>query len=171
MHELNDDPSDDAPVVYDESEGRGPLMRRYSIRIDEDNLEVTDQKPSGRYLLGLVGKTPETHLLTQIIVGADDELIGPDERVDLQQPGRERFTVVRKECECVEAKLDLEGTIKEWGEPTITTEQIAELGGWNLSEGVVLIDEDQNERQLQPGEVITLIDGLCFSRKVRFRRG
>jgi len=145
--------------------------RRFAIRIDEQKFTITDPEPSGRFLLGLVGKTPETHLLTQIIVGADDELIGPDERVDLRQPGRERFTVVRRECDCVEVKLDIEGKLIEWHEPTITAEQIAELGGWNISEGVVLIDEDQNERQLQPGEVVSLVDGLCFSRKVRFRRG
>lgn len=145
--------------------------RRFAIRIDEQNFEVTDPEPTGRYLLSLAGKSPDTHLLTIVLPGVDDELIGADERVDLRAPGREHFTVVRKDRECIEFKLDIEGKIVPWHEQTIAAEQIAELGGWNISEGVILIDADQNERQLQPGEVVNLATGVCFSRKVRFRRG
>lgn len=143
--------------------------RRFAIRIDEQNLTVTDPEPTGRYLLGLVGKSPDTHMLTIILPGIDDEFVGPDERVDLREPGREHFTVVRKECH--EFTLDIEGKSIPWHEPTISAEKIAELGGWDISEGVILIDAEQNERQLQPGEVVSLATGVCFSRKVRFRRG
>ena len=67
--------------------------------------------------------------------------------------------------------LDIEGALKPWDEDTITTEQIAELGGWDVSLGVLLIDQDNNERTLQAGEVVKLEPGLGFSKKVRFRRG
>ncbi len=67
--------------------------------------------------------------------------------------------------------LDIEGTLKPWDEDTITTEQIAALGGWDASLGVLLIDKDNNERTLLPGEVIELKPGMGFSKKVRFRRG
>ena len=67
--------------------------------------------------------------------------------------------------------LDIEGALKPWDEDTITTEQIAKLGGWDPSLGVLLIDEDNNERELKPGEVVKLEPGLGFSKKVRFRRG
>ena len=67
--------------------------------------------------------------------------------------------------------LDIEGALKPWDEDTITTEQIAALGGWEVSLGVLLIDKDNNERTLQPGEVVKLEPGLGFSKKVRFRRG
>ena len=67
--------------------------------------------------------------------------------------------------------IDIEGTKHEWAEATITTEQIIELGGWNLSQGAILIDKDNNERTLQPGEVIELKPGMGFSKKVRFKRG
>ena len=67
--------------------------------------------------------------------------------------------------------LDIEGALKPWDEDTITTEQIAALGGWDVSLGVLLIDKDNNERTLQPGEVVKLEPGLGFSKKVRFRRG
>lgn len=67
--------------------------------------------------------------------------------------------------------LDIEGTQHEWGAPTITTEQIAQLGGWDISQGVVLIDADNVERTLTPGEVVELKPGQGFSKKVRFKRG
>ena len=67
--------------------------------------------------------------------------------------------------------LDIEGDIVEWGEPTITTEQIIELGGWEPSQGAVLIDDDNNERTLEAGEVVELKPGMGFSKKVRFQRG
>ena len=67
--------------------------------------------------------------------------------------------------------LDIEGALKPWDKDTITTEQIAALGGWDVSLGVLLIDKDNNERTLQPGEVVKLEPGLGFSKKVRFLRG
>ena len=67
--------------------------------------------------------------------------------------------------------LDIEGTLKPWNQETITTEQIADLGGWDPKEGVILIDEDNDERTLQPGEVIKLRPGIAFSKDIRFKRG
>ena len=68
--------------------------------------------------------------------------------------------------------LDIEGEIKEWDEFTITTEQMAELGGWDPSLGVILIDlNDNTERALAPGEVVEVKPGMGFSKKVRFKRG
>jgi hypothetical protein len=67
--------------------------------------------------------------------------------------------------------LDIEGTLRPWHKDTITTEEIIALGGWDPSQGAIMIDEDQNERTLQPGEVIELKPGLGFSKKVKFKRG
>jgi hypothetical protein len=67
--------------------------------------------------------------------------------------------------------LDVEGNIIPWDFDTITTEQIASLGSWSISEGVILIDKENNERTLQPNEVIELQPGMGFSKKVRFKRG
>ena len=67
--------------------------------------------------------------------------------------------------------LDIEGTEKPWYESTITTEQIAALGGWDPSLGVILIDADNNERTLAPKEVVHLKPGMSFSKKIRFKRG
>lgn len=67
--------------------------------------------------------------------------------------------------------LDIEGTIKPWDKDTITTEEIIALGGWDPSQGAIVIDKDNNERTLQPNEVIELQPGMGFSKKVRFKRG
>ena len=76
-----------------------------------------------------------------------------------------------KRDEAPKFTLDIEGALKPWDKDTITTEQIAALGGWDVSLGVLLIDKDNNERTLQPGEVVKLEPGLGFSKKVRFLRG
>jgi hypothetical protein len=76
-------------------------VHRFVIRIDEHTFTVTDPEPTGRFLLGLVGKDFEDHFLTQILPGVDDIVVGPDDHVDLRKPGVERFTVVAKPCEIV----------------------------------------------------------------------
>jgi hypothetical protein len=67
--------------------------------------------------------------------------------------------------------LDIEGVEKSWDKDTITTEEIIALGGWDTSQGAILIDKDNNERTLQPGEVVELKPGMGFSKKIRFKRG
>lgn len=67
--------------------------------------------------------------------------------------------------------LDIEGELKPWDKDTITTEQIIALGGWDPSLGAILIDKENNERNLQPGEVVELKPGMGFSKKVHFKRG
>ena len=67
--------------------------------------------------------------------------------------------------------IDIEGTLYPLDKDTITTEEIIELGGWDVSQGAILIDKDNNERTLTPGEVIELKPGMGFSKKVRFKRG
>ena len=69
-------------------------------------------------------------------------------------------------------EVDIEGAYKPWDKDTITTEEIAALGVWDVKEGVVLIDlEDGTERTLEPGEEIKLRPGIGFSKKIRFKRG
>ncbi len=67
--------------------------------------------------------------------------------------------------------LDIEGELTPWQKETISTEEVINLGGWDPSLGAILIDKDNNERTLQPGEVIELKPGMGFSKKVRFKRG
>lgn len=67
--------------------------------------------------------------------------------------------------------VNTEGTEHPWPRDTITTEEIAELGGWDVTLGVIEVDRDNNERTLQPGEVVQLRPGHGFCRKIRFKRG
>ena len=67
--------------------------------------------------------------------------------------------------------LDIEGTQVEWDAATITTEEIMKLGGWDASQGAIVIDKDNVERTLTAGEVIELKPGMGFSKKIRFKRG
>ncbi|CAE6485863.1 multiubiquitin domain-containing protein [Candidatus Nitrosotenuis uzonensis] len=67
--------------------------------------------------------------------------------------------------------IDIEGTLHSWDKDTITTEEIIQLGGWDPSQGAIVIDKDNNETTLKPGEVVELKPGMGFSKKVRFKRG
>lgn len=67
--------------------------------------------------------------------------------------------------------LVIEGKEYPWDADTITTEQIAQLGGWDISQGVIEVDKDNNERTLAPGEVIELKPGLGFGKKHKWKRG
>ena len=67
--------------------------------------------------------------------------------------------------------LNIEGAEIPWDQDTITTEQIAELGGWDISLGVIEVDQHNNERTLSPGEVIEIKPGLGFGKKHQWKRG
>jgi hypothetical protein len=67
--------------------------------------------------------------------------------------------------------VDVEGTLHDWDRDTITTEEIAQLGGWDPSVGVIEIDKDNNERTLGSGEVVELKPGQGFAKKIKFKRG
>jgi hypothetical protein len=67
--------------------------------------------------------------------------------------------------------VDTEGTLHPWPKQTITTEEIAQLGGWSISSGVIEIDADNNEHTLQPGQTVDIKPGQGFSKKIKFKRG
>lgn len=68
--------------------------------------------------------------------------------------------------------LDIEGKLADWDEDTITTEQVIELGGWDPAQGAVVIDLKTNEeRTLQPAEIVEIKPGMGFSKKISFKRG
>jgi len=65
----------------------------------------------------------------------------------------------------------IEGVEHPWDRESITTEEIIAVGGWDPSLGAIEVDRENNERTLQPGEVIALKPGHGFGKKVRFKRG
>ena len=70
------------------------------------------------------------------------------------EPGPKRFVMI-------------EGVEMPWDAETISTEQIAALGGWDPSQGVIEVDEDNNERTLVPSEVVVVKPGHGFGKKHR----
>jgi hypothetical protein len=67
--------------------------------------------------------------------------------------------------------LNIEGVKLPWPVSTISTEQIAEYGGWDVAQGVIQVDAENNERQLEPGEVVKLTPGVEFCKRIRWKRG
>jgi hypothetical protein len=68
--------------------------------------------------------------------------------------------------------INIEGTSHDWPLSTITTEQIAVLGGWQASAGVIEVDQKSgSEVTLAPGQVVELKPGQGVGKKVLFRRG
>jgi hypothetical protein len=67
--------------------------------------------------------------------------------------------------------VNIEGTEYEWPKSSISTEEIAQKGGWAAAEGVVEIDADNVERTMKPGETVEIKPGHGFSKKVKWKRG
>ena len=68
-----------------------PRAKRYKIRIDRDFKEVAAPGLTGREILAVVGKTPETHMLSQKLRGGQAVPIAANQFVDFTTPGVERF--------------------------------------------------------------------------------
>ena len=65
--------------------------KKYKIRIDKEKYTVDVPSMTGAQILGLAGKTPQTHQLSQKIHRGAVEPVAPDEIVHFDTPGVERF--------------------------------------------------------------------------------
>jgi len=74
-----------------------PPAKQYAFRVDKDRVVVDEPLITGREILGKVGKTPELFKLYKHIRGNQPLLVGPDDTVDLREPGLERFTTMAKD--------------------------------------------------------------------------
>jgi hypothetical protein len=68
-----------------------PHAKGYRIRIDKEYKEVHVPEMTGRQILALVKKTPETYLLSQKIHGGQVIPIAAEQVVDFRCEGIERF--------------------------------------------------------------------------------
>jgi hypothetical protein len=133
--------------------------------IDGKRFEWGARDILGRVLKWLGGVDPDKFGVWLERKDEPDLLIADDDRASLKPSGVERFRTDRLFKICIEDK------VFPWDAKTITTEQIATLGGWDVSKGVIEVDEDQNERTLEPGEVIRLRPGVSYGKKLCFKRG
>src|SRR5207237_434171 len=74
-----------------------PRARRYRIRVDKEQKVLESPTITGRQVLALVGKTPETHNLSERLRGGHVEGVPADKVVDLREPGVERFMTLPKD--------------------------------------------------------------------------
>jgi hypothetical protein len=76
---------------YAKKDKKPPHAKGYRIRIDKIYKEVHVREMTGREILALVDKTPETYLLSQKHRGGRVVPIGKDQVVDFRHHGIERF--------------------------------------------------------------------------------
>jgi hypothetical protein len=77
--------------------GEAPHAKHYAFRVDKQRVVVTTPRITGAQILGDVGKTPAEFKLYQHKRGHQPILIGPDQTVNLREPGVERFTTMPKD--------------------------------------------------------------------------
>ena len=139
--------------------------RSFRFELNGRRFEWGAASISGITLKILADVDPATHGVWLERKDEPDLLIADDASADLAEDGLERFRTARTFFVCIEDQ------ILPWPRPTITTEEIAALGGWDVSQGVIEVDQDQNERTLAPGQVIELKPGQAFGKRLCWRRG
>lgn len=140
--------------------------RSFRVEVDERRFEWGDEEVTGLIAKQLVGADPSC---TGVWLERRDE---PDlfiEDTDIVKLAAEGVEKLRTGPMFI---LWIEGKEFSWPETTVTTEQIAELGGWDPSSGVQQIDLATNEaRTLKPGEILDLTEIKTFAKKIGWRRG
>jgi hypothetical protein len=139
--------------------------RTFRFILDDRRFEWGAADILGRVLLALSGMDPAAHGVWLEQRGEPDLFIKDEYRVPLDGEEVEHFRTGPVFILCIES------TSHRWPKNTITTEEIAALGGWDPSVGVIEVDKDQNERQLKPGETVTLKPGTTYGKKLCWKRG
>jgi len=138
----------------------------YRLEVDGKPREWASSFVTGLVIKRLAGIEDIAHVgVWQRTAEGTKAFISDCAQVDLSTHGIEKFWIGARYSICIE------GAEVEWFRETITTEELIQLGGWDASQGAVEVDKDQNERSLSSGEVISLLPGLSFCKKQRFRRG
>ena len=111
--------------------GERELQSEYKIQIDKEIIEVSNPNPTGRELLEFADKKPpEKYAIYLKVKGGQPQRIQADEKVDLSQPGVERFvTLPLDQTEGLEGRRDftLPQDDLDWlGEPGRRFELVAE---------------------------------------------
>ena len=139
--------------------------RSFRFVLDERRFEWGDGAISEAVLKKLARVDLETHGVWFELTDEPDRLLDAGAEVSLGGTQVERFRTGLVYFVCIE------GTLYPWTRDTIAMEEIAKLGGWDASQGVIEVDEHQNERQLAPGEVVKLKPGHVFGKRHRWKRG
>ena len=88
------DKTDNARDGGEDSDQHGPQCE-YKVQIDKDFLEAPVSRMTGRELLALAGKKPaEGYAIYLKVKGGQPQRIDLDQKIDLSQPGVERFVTL-----------------------------------------------------------------------------
>ncbi|MEW8012196.1 MAG: multiubiquitin domain-containing protein [Candidatus Thiodiazotropha sp.] len=99
----------------------------YKIRIDGGVFESDRASLSGEELLALAGKEPIVdHVIYLLLEDGDMESIRPNEAVDLERSGVEKFRTFRADAIY---RLEIDGKAREWGSDFITGRMLKKISG------------------------------------------
>jgi len=113
-----------------------PLAPEYRVRIDGEVFRIDTPKPTGELLLSKVGKRPCAFELIEEFAHGKNDVVEPDEEVDLRKPGLKGFITAHKEMVTIfinDAPYRIER-----GERTVA-EILAKVG--QTPDGYVLLEE------------------------------
>ena len=74
-----------------------PHAPSYRVRIDGETFRIDTTKPTGKFLLEKVGKRPCAFELIAEFVHHENDVIEPDEEIDLRRRGLKGFITAHKE--------------------------------------------------------------------------
>jgi hypothetical protein len=113
-----------------------PHAPAYRVRIDGEVFRIETPRPTGELLLGKVGKRPCAFELVEEFVHHKNNVVEPEEEVDLRKPGLKGFITAHKEIVTIFIN---DGPYRiERGEHTVA-EILAKVG--QTPEGYVLLEE------------------------------
>lgn len=140
--------------------------RSFRVEIDRRRFEWGTAELTGLIGKQIAGKDPACNGIWLERQDGPDRFLQDADVVKLNAEGVEHLHTGPAFVLCIEGKEYM------WPKPAITAEQIAELGGWDPSQGVQQIDLATNEAYtLKPEEVVDLKDLKHFAKKIGWRRG
>lgn len=127
---------------------------------------VIHQNQKGESLRRLFGIQTNMGLFRDFMSPVDIP-IGDDDQVDLSNGN----VFISRKTEDAEFCINIEGKKYPWGEQTITTAQIRELGNLPMDQPVICENADGSERTLREDETV-MLDPCCrFGRAAKYKRG
>ena len=141
--------------------------RQFIAYVDETQVVFHKPDPTGAELLQAIGKNSDNYALTQILAHVDDQFVEPDEKVDLRQPGIEKFTTVSLK----DLTIIVNGRPKIEKRKSLSFAQIVALAFDNPPTGTNIAFTisfrkgcgAKPEGTLIPGETIPIQGGMIFN--------
>jgi hypothetical protein len=140
--------------------------RSFRLEVDDRRFEWGTNNVTGLLIKQIVGVDPKCNGVWLERRDEPDLFLEDGDTVTLTGEGLERFRTGPVFVLCIESKEF------PWWKPTITTEEIAALGGWDPTLGVQEVNLMTGEaRTLAPREVVKLEPGKGFCKRIGWRRG